>query len=180
MLKLYYVLLILGITFSNVENGFEQVIANTTEEVLKHRLVQFKENGIELLPNKTDFDKNKLIEIAYSYLKTPHKMGGCTREGIDCSGLVMAAHKELGVLLPHSAHEQARFGTIIPSMEELIPGDMVFFYNSYNTNRLITHSGIYIGDGMFIHTSNSKGVVVTPVNDPYYWGKRFLFGTRIE
>lgn len=177
----YIVVSILALFFTTINSSqFEEVLERTENSTLKKRLIEFEKNGIEKSTNKTDFDIDQLIDVAMSFLETPHKMGGCTKEGIDCSGLVMTSFKEVGVLLPHSAHEQARFGKVIANMEDLEKGDMVFFYNSYTTSNLITHSGIYIGDGKFIHTSNSRGVIIGPVNDPYYWGERYLFGTRIK
>ncbi len=165
---------------SSNNSQFEQVLEQTDNPTLKIRLIEFQNNGIEKAPNSTEFNIDSLIKIAVSFLKTPHKMGGCTKDGIDCSGLVMTSFKEMGVLLPRSAHEQARFGKVIAQMDDLEKGDLVFFYNSYATSRLITHSGIYLGDGNFIHTSSKRGVVIDPINDPYYWGERFLFGTRIK
>ena len=52
-------------------------------------------------------------------------------------------------------------------------------YNTYRTSKLVTHAGICIGNGEFIHTSSIKGVMISKINDPYYWRKYFLFGTRI-
>ncbi len=63
-------------------------------------------------------------------------------------------------------------------MDELIKGDLVFFIRTYKTNRLITHSGIYIGNNKFIHTSTSNGVTITSLNDPW-WKEKFIFGTRV-
>jgi murein DD-endopeptidase / murein LD-carboxypeptidase len=86
---------------------------------------------------------------------------------------VFAAHD---IHLPHNSEEQARYGTIIAGMDELRKGDLVFFIRSYKTNRFITHSGIYIGNNNFIHTSSSKGVTITSLNDPW-WEEKFIFGT---
>lgn len=97
---------------------------------------------------------------------------------IDCSGLLMVVFASYGISLPHNSQEQARYGMPVRDKNDLKRGDLVFFSRSYKTSQYITHSGIYIGDGRFIHTSSSKGVTVTPLSDPY-WEKRFAFGTRI-
>ncbi len=59
-----------------------------------------------------------------------------------------------------------------------MPGDMVFFIRTYNTSRFITHSGIFIGDKKFLHTSTSLGVTITSLDDPW-WNERYLFATRV-
>ena len=161
------------------ESRFDEVVLRFDEDKVKDRLVEFANQGIER-PLSVEYEADSLIKAAMSYLGTPHCMGGRSRSGIDCSGLVMNSFAEVNIRLPHSAHEQARFGQLVPQSSELEKGDIVFFFNSYATKNLITHSGIYIGDGEFVHTSSSKGVVVTKIDDPYYWGERFLFGTRIH
>ena len=105
-------------------------------------------------------------------------MGGTTAKCMDCSGLIFRVFATYGILLPHNSEEQARYGRIIAEKEMLMPGDLVFFVRTYSSSWLITHSGIFIGEDRFIHTSSSQGVTTTPLNDPY-WKERYLFGTRI-
>ena len=105
-------------------------------------------------------------------------MGGTTVKCMDCSGLVFRVFATHGIIMPHSSEEQARYGKIITQKDLLKPGDLVFFIRTYSTSRVITHSGICLGDGTFIHTSGSQGVTVTSLDDPY-WKERYLFGTRI-
>lgn len=172
--------LLLSISYSSNTDRFLELLENIKDESLKEKLLAFQKDGIELEPDVSEYDPAEAVEYARSFLNTPHKMGGCTKDGIDCSGLVMVVHKKFSIDLPHSAHEQARYGRIVSRKQDLQTGDLVFFYNTYNSKDLITHSGIYIGDGEFIHTSNSKGVTVSQVDDPYYWGERFIFGTRLQ
>lgn len=157
---------------------FEKVLQRIDNPSLKSKLIAFQEQGIE--KEVVDYDIEKVIQYAYYFLGTRHRMGGIDTNGIDCSGLVYMTHARYGVLLAHSSQEQARYGKVIPSFEELERGDLVFYYNSYKTANFITHTGIYLGKGKFIHTSNNKGVVISEVNDKYYWGERFLFGTRLN
>jgi lipoprotein Spr len=161
------------------EDRFQQVLDNIEDPIVKSKLIEFRKKGIERPVDTTQYNKDALIALAQTYVGTPHKMGGITKKGIDCSGFMMVIHREFGVKLPHSAHEQARYGTIVPFKDSLRKGDMVFFYASYNAANFITHSGVYLGDGTFIHTSNSCGVIVSPLNDSY-WGPRYLFGTRFS
>lgn len=119
-----------------------------------------------------------LIRTAMSYLGIPHCMGGLSRRCIDCSGLVLKVFDEYGIKLPHSAQDQSRFGETVNEKKYLQKGDIVFFKGSYKTSRHITHSGIYVGDNMFIHTSSGKGVTVTSLDDSY-WKSKFVFGKRL-
>lgn len=160
-------------------DGFQKVIDQTKNNDLKNRLKEFREGGIEKTVEISPDTKEAVIAYARSFLGTPHRMGGTNKKGIDCSGLVMAAFQKYGVSLPHSSEEQARFGKIIADPDHLKRGDLVFFYNSYKTPKLITHSGIYLDNMKFIHASTSQGVVISKVDDPYYWGKRYLFATRV-
>ena len=97
---------------------------------------------------------------------------------IDCSGLVLSVFAKHGINMPHSSEEQAKFGKIIPVKDKLIKGDLVFFVRSYRTSDLITHTGIYLGNNNFIHTSTKKGVTITSLSDPW-WKEKFIFGTRV-
>ncbi|HEX2921425.1 MAG TPA: C40 family peptidase [Bacteroidales bacterium] len=121
---------------------------------------------------------NKILETAFRYIGVPHCMGGTTFKCIDCSGFVMKVFEENGINLPHNAQAQSKFGTVINKKEELEKGDLVFFKESYNTTYYITHSGIYIGENKFIHTSSGEGVTITSLDDRW-WKNKFVFGTRI-
>jgi len=63
------------------------------------------------------------------------------------------------------------------SKANLETGDLVFFNTAGNR---VSHVGIYIGDGKFAHASTSKGVRVDKLNDPYYWGERYVGAKRIS
>ena len=73
----------------------------------------------------------------------------------------------------------SRYGEVITEIEDLKRGDLVFFFDTYETERLITSVGIYLGKNKFINSSSTKGVSISEINDPYYWKDKFFFGTRI-
>lgn len=173
-------LLLIVVAISCISKGrFQQVIDNAKNSTIRENLIEFEKGGIERKVNTLEYDSDKAIAVAEEYIGTPHKMGGSTDEGIDCSGLIMVVHSKFNIQLPRSSHDQARFGKVIPGKEELKRGDLVFFYNSYTASNFITHSGMYLGEGNFIHTSNSKGVIVSKMDD-VYWGERYLFATRLH
>ncbi|HLX07809.1 MAG TPA: NlpC/P60 family protein [Thermoanaerobaculia bacterium] len=107
-----------------------------------------------------------LVEQAMTYLGTPYRRGGTSRRGVDCSGLVGAVYAQQGLEVPRTAAEQ--FGEGVPVGEtDLRPGDLVFFRDTYK--RGISHVGIYLGDGRFIHAAgHRRGVVVSELSRPYY------------
>jgi hypothetical protein len=157
---------------------FEQVLHKLEGTPIGERLVQFRGQGIEQTV-EAGLVADSIIDFALTFQGVRHRMGGLSAQGLDCSGLVKIVFDRYGVQLPHSANEQARYGSIIASPEHLCPGDLVFFHGTYRSNNPITHSGIYLGDWQFVHTSSSRGVMVTTLPESEYWSSRFLFGTRL-
>lgn len=150
-----------------------------TNPQLEEKILAFKKGGVEKEVNTNNYDIEGVIEYAETLLGTPHVMGGYTRSGLDCSGLVKLAHSQFDVDLPHSSHEQGRYGSILSPDDELKRGDLVFFHSTYSTPNLITHSGIYLGENRFIHTSSSRGVSVSALFESGYWQEHYLFATRL-
>src|ERR1700724_1290136 len=108
----------------------------------------------------------RLVEQAMTYLGTPYRRGGTTRRGLDCSGLVGAVYGEQGLDLPRTAAQQFSEGVAVAATE-LRPGDLVFFRDTYK--RGISHVGIYIGDGRFLHAAGRRhGVIVSELSRLYY------------
>lgn len=119
-----------------------------------------------------------IINSALKYIGVPHRMGGTTYQGMDCSGLLVTAFRENGIDLPHSCKALCCIGRVISEKTKLIKGDLVFFKNTYKSDYYVTHTGIYIGNGKFIHTSAKKGVTITSLDNPW-WQQKFAFGARI-
>ncbi len=119
-----------------------------------------------------------IVKSARKYMGVPHCMGGSSSKCMDCSGLVMRVFANNGIQLPHNSEAQARYGNIIQNKSLLQKGDLVFFVNTYKTSKYITHAGIFIGNNQFIHTSSSKGVTITSM-DNSWWKDKFIFGTRV-
>jgi murein DD-endopeptidase / murein LD-carboxypeptidase len=154
--------------------SFPGILDRTEEEKLR----RFLEAGSEKPVNIKNASPDDIIKTAGSYLGVPYCMGGTTSKCLDCSGLLVTVFARHGINLPHNSEEQARYGKMIMGINDLRKGDLVFFIRSYKTPRLITHSGIYIGDNKFIHTSSRNGVSITSLDDSW-WNKKFLFGTRV-
>lgn len=106
-----------------------------------------------------------IIATAKKYIGVPYLWAGSTPSGFDCSGFVQYVFQAHGISLNRTAATQYRHGTYV-SKSNLQPGDLVFFQNTYKAG--ISHVGIYIGDGKFIHASSSKGVTISNLSSSYY------------
>jgi cell wall-associated NlpC family hydrolase len=164
-------------SFSDAD-PLEILIKKTIDNGLKKKMIEFKKGGYQKSIKAKNYDIEKIIKTAESYIGTPHKMGGATSKGMDCSGLVMVSHQQNQIPLPHDSNEQARYGNIKLSASDLKRGDLVFFHDTYKTPKLGTHSGIYLGNNKFIHASAQKGVIVNEITSKYYV-EHFLFGTSL-
>lgn len=115
-----------------------------------------------------------VIGVAKSLLGTRYVWGGTSRGGFDCSGFVGYVMRAAGVNLPRTAREQATRGSYV-SRSDLRAGDLIFF----NTRGGISHVGIFIGEGNFIHASSGGGKVrIDPLSKDYY-SKRYVTARRV-
>jgi peptidoglycan DL-endopeptidase CwlO len=109
------------------------------------------------------------VQAALTQVGQPYSWGGAAPGGFDCSGLVMWAFQQAGIALPHSSQALARGGQPV-SLSDLQPGDVLTFYSD------ASHAGIYIGDGLMVHSS-TYGVPVRVVpmtsSGPIYDARRY-------
>ncbi len=120
-----------------------------------------------------------VLSTARSYLGTPHRLGGMSRRGIDCSGLVFTSFKEVNVNLPRSSEEQSKVGKKI-DIKQVERGDLLFFthVNTRRINHVGVVSSVENGKVRFIHTSTSKGVREDDLAADY-WRKTFVQARRV-
>lgn len=176
----FLILLSLNTGFIVGQNAISELIkSNSKDAEMVKRLKEFEKGGIEKPFDYENVSPEMFIKQARKYMGAPYKYGGMSKSGIDCSGLIVKTMEDLGLYAPHSALELARFGKIILDKNKLQPGDFIFFTKTYNTPKLVSHAGFVIEDDNMLHASSSKGVSITAINNPYYWDKYFLFGTRI-
>jgi cell wall-associated NlpC family hydrolase len=117
-----------------------------------------------------------MVDRALSWIGVRYRFGGQDeKKGFDCAGLVRRAFASVRDL-PRTAASQFREGFLV-SRDELKPGDLVFFKNTYK--RGISHVGIYVGDGRFVHAASSRRAVVVDKLDAEYYSSRFAGGRRV-
>jgi cell wall-associated NlpC family hydrolase len=119
--------------------------------------------GYDVPPSNVD--PRVFARVVEMYLGIPYKKGGRTAEGIDCSNLASALHQDYsGRKLPASTRALYKLPDEV-GREYLQVGDLVFF--SFGGGRP-THVGVYTGEGRFVHASESRGVIYSSLETPYY------------
>ncbi len=121
----------------------------------------------------------KLVRTIGAWLGTRYRYGGSSHRGVDCSGFVDAVirsvlDKEIG----SSSRTMAENFTPIQDVDSLQFGDLLFFSGRNRRSDKIGHVGIYVGNGVFAHSSTGKGVIYTHISDGYYM-ERFRWGGRM-
>ena len=123
--------------------------------------------GVRITPDDNIF----LYNEGAKWLGTPHRMGGSTKRGVDCSGFVAIVFREVyGKQLARSSADRRG---------KLQEGDLVFFKTGGGKKKTPNHVGIYLKNGKFIHTSTSRGVMVSSLSEPYYT-RSWITGGRVK
>lgn len=123
----------------------------------------------------TPIEQSIITKIEKSYKKwkgTKYRYGGMSNRGIDCSALTLKMYREVfGRALPRTTNAQLHTGSKVDK-KDLNPGDLIFF----KINGRISHVGLYVFNGEFIHSSTSRGVMKSNLSNPYwlahYYGSR--------
>ncbi len=173
-----------SIRFTN-NNDVAQTKSNTS-------VVEFDEEPVEEIPVDVDgfisrhpansgtstqlSDREKVLYEVVKYINTPYQYGGANNKGIDCSAFTQNVFsRSINYSLPRTASEQFKVGSVISSEGNLIFGDLIFFNTTKNSYP--GHVGIYLGDGLFAHSSSSRGVTISSIKNNYYQ-ERFVGGRR--
>jgi gamma-D-glutamyl-L-lysine dipeptidyl-peptidase len=121
------------------------------------------------------FSHEDIVKEARQFLDLKYLWGGTSSYGFDCSGFMFRLYQSQGISIPRDASEQSREGIPV-AKEDLRPGDLLFFAKDNNRDK-IHHVGMYIGEGLMIHSPNSKSAIrIEPftagVYGEEYWGAR--------
>jgi murein DD-endopeptidase / murein LD-carboxypeptidase len=121
---------------------------------------------------------NRLLARAETLIGTPYRNGGITTRGFDCSGFVNYLFKEeAGINLPRTSRQLMNMASVRVARADLEPGDILLF--NRNGRGRVSHTGIYIGDDKFIHSSSHRSGGVRTDSLKGYWGKSYLDAKRV-
>lgn len=138
----------------------EVVVTPTVKKTSTKTYSRGFSGGTEIASGST----GKLIQYAFKFLGKPYVYGADGPRAFDCSGFSSYVYNAFGVDLPRTAASQSRVGAAV-SKSNLKTGDLLFF----NTAGYVSHVGIYIGDGQFVHASSgSRCVTVSELGSSYY------------
>lgn len=117
-------------------------------------------------PGPREPSRQDIVRFAKTFVGTPYRNGGTSYKGVDCSGFAFVVYREFDIRLPRTSFDQSRVGARVdPS--DLKPADLLFFRTSRRSS--VSHVGIYIGNGKFIHASTgARAVRIDRLRDDYY------------
>ena len=155
-----------------LSNGKQGFVASAGVAELPYQVSQETpvRSGTSLGSRSGDRAKASIAGYALNYLGTPYKWGGNDPNGgIDCSGFVKSMFGKIGFNLPRTAAEQALVGQPIYQLEDLQAGDRLYFWDS--KRQKVGHTGIYMGNGYFVHASSGNKGVATDFLGAAKWQK---------
>lgn len=171
-------------------------LSDITGGLLAHNDISL--NGIELLSEELILKKEKqelskilgivieddryldLYREAASWLGVRYRLGGMSRQGIDCSGFSKMIYNEVfGKTIDRVSTSIASHVDISVPKEDLQPGDLVFFATN-RRKKYINHVGIYLGDGYFVHASSGKRQVTVSSLDEKFYKNTYRKGGRMK
>ena len=134
-----------------------------------------KPAGARTYPAESRSILDDLYSQAAAWKGVPYRLGGLSKEGVDCSGFVYMTYLTLfNIRLPRSTYQQSRAGDYV-FQNDLSAGDLIFFRLGHATG----HVGIYLENGLFVHASKSSGVMLSRLQDAY-WLTRYWKAVRIK
>ncbi len=136
--------------------------------VRPEQLTAYKSRSVT---NSTSYIRNELVKSAEQYIGVPYVWGGSTSAGFDCSGLTRAVYRLNGIDIPRVSRDQYKNGTAVKKTQ-LLAGDLVFF--ATQGGRTVSHVGIYVGDGLFIHSPKKGDTVRRERLNNSYWSKVYV------
>lgn len=123
-------------------------------------------------------DNHKLYLEAADWIGAPYRGGGDSKKGTDCSGLVYQIYKKVYRIQVPRNSEELKDKSYKVAKRNLKEGDLVFFSSS-RSRKKVAHVGIYLKNGRFIHSSTSRGVIVSRLGEDYY-SRHWISGGRMR
>ena len=133
--------------YESIESKLIDKLDNNQELIEKFE--EFKMGGYEKDINLPSEIIESVIDTAKSYMGVPNKVGGISKDSIDASGLIyVSINANTEFKFPRIAQDMARYGKVIIEVDQLERGDLVFFFDTYDVDRIVTSVGIYLGDNI--------------------------------
>lgn len=186
---LVFCLFLLGFTVLKCDFVKADASIDLNSKGMEVRSATVKTDKVIIVPKRNDENSSKsanasksysrggrsdIVSYSYNFLGRPYVWGAAGPSAFDCSGFTQYVYSAFGVGLGHYTGSQYEVGQPVKK-SELIPGDLVFF----NTDGSISHVGMYIGGGQFIHASSgSKKVTISELSGSYYT-QRYAGARRI-
>ncbi len=135
--------------------------------------------SIPLPVDQASGNSEDVLFRALGLVGTPYRYGGNTPDaGFDCSGLIGYVYRDAaGIRLPRSTRELIAMRAPAVGRDALQGGDLLFF--ATNGGRQVSHAGIYVGDGRFVHAPSSGGTVRLDSLSNSYWQRSYLAAKRV-
>jgi gamma-D-glutamyl-L-lysine dipeptidyl-peptidase len=153
-----------------------------TERWLQVRLVDGRAAWVQRGDISDDFSPigiAEMLQLAHRFIGITYTWGGVSSFGFDCSGFTQMLERQRGIEMPRDADLQAAWSSMVPvERKDLQPGDLLYFGSSAAK---ITHTGIYLGNGKFIHdtTHDHPGVQISRLDD-MPWSRLLVAIRRIK
>ena len=143
----------------------------TSQELAQKNSIQEDKNEEDEIGGNEE-EESIIVSKAQSMLGVKYKYGGTTTQGFDCSGFVQWVYNQAGVSLPRTARAQSKAGVHVKK-KDIQVGDIVTFRHA----RFGYHTGIYLGDGKFIHSPRrNKRIQISDLSVSYF--SKYYTGTR--
>ncbi|MBK8806054.1 MAG: C40 family peptidase [Bacteroidales bacterium] len=145
----------------NIKSLFKKVLVFCVVSFFNYSLSAQQDKVIENIKND-----NLKVEVL-DWLGTPYKYACATKKGTDCSGFVSAIYKQVyGIEVSRSSSDIINnMNKTFKNTGKLKEGDVLFFMIN---GKRISHVGLYLNDGYFIHASTKRGVVINNLEEEYY------------
>jgi len=160
---------------------FKELNSSLDKKLTLNKNLEYKPINIEKFKYRSirEILVNVVESRARRFLGKPYVWGGNGPSCFDCSGFTKMVYNAIGINLPRVSREQAKVGKLV-HFNELKKGDIIFFDTGRRYKRRVTHVGIYLEDGKFIHASSGKRrVTITSFNKKRFYRERFLWGRRV-
>ncbi|MDX8554376.1 C40 family peptidase [Tenacibaculum sp. 1B UA] len=175
------ILFICIVSFLMISCGSSKNVSNTYQTRTKKVAKVKKKTHLATTKSSSKVTvADKIVWTAVTYKGVPYRFGGMTKRGMDCSGLIFTSFKQRNMPIARTSHQMYLQGENI-SLREVQRGDLLFFKTSRKRGR-VNHVGLVTsvdnGDIRFIHSTTSRGVIVTSLHENY-WKRAFIKAKRV-